>query len=64
MEAMAEGMPIVATPAGAIAEYVEDGKSGLLIEIESASSLANRLSNLQTALRWRKPSVRQQENGH
>ncbi len=43
MEAMAEGLPIVATHAGAIAEYVEDGKSGLLIEIESASSLAESI---------------------
>jgi glycosyltransferase involved in cell wall biosynthesis len=40
LEAMARGLPVIATAAGAIFEQVEDGKTGLLAPPQSASALA------------------------
>lgn len=46
VEAMASGCAVVATRAGGMAEIVEDGVSGLLIERDSARSLIAALSRL------------------
>ncbi len=45
-EAMASGLPVVATKVGAIPEIVEDGVSGLLVPPNSPSELADALQTL------------------
>lgn len=46
IEAMAAGLPVVATPVGAIPEAVEDGKSGLLVPVRDAAALDAALRRL------------------
>jgi len=45
-EAMASGLPVVATNVGGIPELVVDGKTGLLVPPGDATSLADALSRL------------------
>jgi glycosyltransferase involved in cell wall biosynthesis len=46
VEAMAAGLPVVATRAGAFPETVEDGRSGLLVERGDVDGLAGALARL------------------
>jgi glycosyltransferase involved in cell wall biosynthesis len=46
IEAMATGLPVVATPVGAIAEVIEDGRSGLLVPARDAKALEAALRRL------------------
>jgi glycosyltransferase involved in cell wall biosynthesis len=46
MEAMAAGLPVVASTVGAVPEMVEDGKTGFLIEPHDTEGLATRLAQL------------------
>jgi glycosyltransferase involved in cell wall biosynthesis len=46
LEAFAHGLPIVATNIGAIPDFVEQGRSGYVVECNNAAQLANRLSAL------------------
>jgi glycosyltransferase involved in cell wall biosynthesis len=46
VEAMAAGLPVVATPVGAIAEIVEDGRTGLLVPVKDAAALEAALGRL------------------
>lgn len=46
IEAMAAGLPVVATPVGAIAEIVEEGRSGLLVPARDAGALEAALRRL------------------
>jgi L-malate glycosyltransferase len=45
-EAMAAGVPVVATRTGGIPEILEDGKTGLLFDPDDVSGLAKRLDQL------------------
>ena len=47
MEAMASGLPVVASRLSGIPELVEDGRSGLLVEPGDADMLADALGRLQ-----------------
>lgn len=49
LEAMAAGLPVVACRAGAAPEVIEDGKTGLLCEPGSVTSLARSLRRLATS---------------
>jgi glycosyltransferase involved in cell wall biosynthesis len=46
LEAMASGLPIVATAVGGSAEQIEDGKSGLLVPARQPAALAAALATL------------------
>ncbi|MEE9218527.1 MAG: glycosyltransferase [Acidobacteriota bacterium] len=46
LEAMAEGIPAVASRAGGNAEVIEHGVSGLLFEVDNPASLAGHLAKL------------------
>ena len=46
VEAFAQGVPVVATPVGAVPEIVEDGVSGLLSPVGDAAALAAALEKL------------------
>jgi glycosyltransferase involved in cell wall biosynthesis len=46
MEAMAAGLPIVATPVGAIPEMIERDRNGFLVEVGDVSGLAAKLELL------------------
>lgn len=53
LEAMAAGLPIVASHVGGNAELVVDGTSGLLVEPEDIDGLANTLSRLVSDVQLR-----------
>jgi glycosyltransferase involved in cell wall biosynthesis len=46
LEAMAEGVPVVATPAGATVEFIEPERTGLLVTAGCPQSLAGALGRL------------------
>jgi glycosyltransferase involved in cell wall biosynthesis len=46
IEAMALGVPVVATKSGGPEEIIEDGKSGFLVAVADADALAERMSRL------------------
>jgi glycosyltransferase involved in cell wall biosynthesis len=43
LEAMAAGIPVVATPVGGIPDFLKDGENGLFCEIDNPSDLAQRI---------------------
>ncbi len=55
LEAMAAGLPVVATSVGGIPEVVEDGRTGLLVEPGNPQALSAALERLAQA-----PSVRKE----
>lgn len=46
LEAMSAGLPVVATPVGAIPEAIRDGQEGLLVPVRDATALAAALRRL------------------
>jgi glycosyltransferase involved in cell wall biosynthesis len=53
LEAMASGVPVVATDCGGVSEAVTDGVEGLLVPPRDAEALAAALTRL-----WRDPELR------
>ncbi|MBX9856510.1 MAG: glycosyltransferase family 4 protein [Gemmatimonadaceae bacterium] len=54
LEAMALGVPVIATAVGAVPEFVRDGVSGILIAPADPISLADALQRFQTDPKFRK----------
>jgi glycosyltransferase involved in cell wall biosynthesis len=53
MEAMASGLPVIATPVGAIAEAVEHGQTGLIVQPGAVAELRAALVSLIEQPAWR-----------
>lgn len=49
LEAMAAGVPVIASDVGGVGEVVTDGKTGLLVPANDEAALADRLDQLLTA---------------
>ncbi|MBI3631934.1 MAG: glycosyltransferase family 4 protein, partial [Candidatus Vogelbacteria bacterium] len=46
LEAMAVGLPIVATNVGGIPDFLKDGKTGLFCEVDNPKSVAEKVMRL------------------
>ncbi len=46
IEAMAAGLPVIATPVGGIPDFLEDGKTGLFCEVGNPNSIADKVQLL------------------
>ena len=68
LEAMASGLPVVATPAGGTPELVEDGKGGYLFPIGDHGALARSITRLlddrDSAVEMGRRGRRTVENGY
>jgi glycosyltransferase involved in cell wall biosynthesis len=43
LEAMAAGIPVIATPVGGIPDFLVDGETGLLCEVDNPQSIAQKI---------------------
>ena len=48
LEAMATGLPVIASEVGGIGEIVEDGRTGLLVPADNPAALADRICRVMT----------------
>ena len=46
LEAMAAGIPVIATPVGGIPDFLKDGETGLFCEVENPRSIAQKVEKL------------------
>ena len=46
LEAMARGIPTVATPVGGIPQVIEDGANGFLVKVDDIETLSRKLTTL------------------
>lgn len=46
IEAMAAGLPIIATPVGGIVDFLKDGETGLVCEVSNPKSIAQKVEKL------------------
>lgn len=46
IEAMAAGLPVIATPVGGIADFLRDGETGLFCEVGNPKSIAQKVEKL------------------
>ncbi len=46
VEAMAAGIPVIATPVGGIVDFLRDGETGLLCEVQNPRSIAQKVEKL------------------
>lgn len=52
LEAMASGLPVVATAVGSVPELIEDGRTGILVPVGDAPALATAVGRLLDAPAW------------
>jgi glycosyltransferase involved in cell wall biosynthesis len=53
LEALAHACPVIATPVGAIPEFVRDGVNGWIVPVGDVDALAAALAGLQDEVVWR-----------
>ena len=46
IEAMASGLPVIATPVGGIVDFLRDGETGLFCEVGNPKSIAQKIEKL------------------
>src|SRR6185369_532215 len=46
IEAMAAGIPVIATPVGGIPDFLRDGETGLFCEVKNPKSIAQKVEKL------------------
>ncbi len=46
IEAMAAGLPVIATPVGGIVDFIKDGETGLFCEVHNPKSIAQKVEKL------------------
>jgi len=46
LEAMAAGLPVIATPVGGIPDFLKDGETGLFCEVENPESIARQIETI------------------
>jgi glycosyltransferase involved in cell wall biosynthesis len=46
LEAMAAGIPVIATPVGGIPDFLKDGETGLFCEVDNPRSIAQKVEKL------------------
>lgn len=46
LEAMAAGVPVIATPVGGITDFLTDGETGFLVPVDDADSLAQKIEHI------------------
>ena len=46
IEAMAAGLPVIATPVGGIVDFLKDGETGLFCEVDNPKSIAQKMEKL------------------
>lgn len=46
IEAMAAGIPVIATPVGGIVDFLKDGETGLFCEVQNPKSIAQKVEKL------------------
>ena len=46
LEAMAAGLPVIATPVGGIPDFLKDGETGLFCEVDNPQSIAQKVEKL------------------
>ena len=46
IEAMAAGLPVIATPVGGIVDFLKDGETGLFCEVDNPKSVAQKVEKL------------------
>ncbi len=46
LEAMAAGIPVIATPVGGIPDFLKDGETGLFCEVDNTRSIAQKVEKL------------------
>ncbi|MDQ5893445.1 MAG: hypothetical protein QG640_457 [Patescibacteria group bacterium] len=46
VEAMAAGIPVIATPVGGIVDFLKDGETGLFCEVQNSRSIAQKVEKL------------------
>ncbi|MDO8482929.1 MAG: glycosyltransferase family 4 protein [bacterium] len=61
MEAMAAGLPVIATPVGGIPDFLKDGETGLFCEVGNPKSIAQKVVKLMKDAESREYIVRTAE---